>query len=331
MFENGLKSLIFSRRNISSFQSTNSKSSLQSRLLHRVDYYRSLHWYLVIIYQPEHVLMPSPPTIPSPSVSTRTRKNHSDLTGQLVQPPTLDHSTQPQDRAREMSVSRLPSPSPMGNEGEVEEMFNRSCSISADQSQHTSTASSSAADQKDHEAPEVDSIVLDDDGELHELQYPSPGTTTSQMDVDELAGDGLINDNMSHEVLMTSSKPLSAGVISSGLVSEKPNSVSSKSSAVGPASFYSSAPKKGKEKAKAGRQPQPFPLDVVDVSCSDYGEQDEVDELLNEPDASTPPGRPTWVSILSMFILGLIQSHILGLIFLLWILWDQNILKPSDF
>jgi len=42
-----------------------------------------------------------------------------------------------------------------------------------------------------------------------------------------------------------------------------------------------------------GRPPQPFPLDVVDVSCSDDGEQDEVDELLNERDPSGQSEQPT--------------------------------------
>jgi hypothetical protein len=157
-----------------------------------------------------------------------------------------------------------------------------------DHSRPTSTASSSTADQNDREGPEAESIVVDDDGVLHELQYPSPDTTTSQMDVDELAGDEAMDDGTTHETSMTSSKPVSRDA-SSGAANEKSHSISSSSSAVVATSFYSSAPTKGKEKEKAGLRPRPFPLNIVDVSCSDDGEQDEVDELLNEPESSDQP------------------------------------------
>jgi len=170
-------------------------------------------------------------------------------------------------------------------------MFDRSCSISVDHSQHTSTPLSPNADKEDREALEAESIVVDDDGELHELRYPSPGTTTSQMDVDELTGDETMAVDTTHETSMTSSKPLGTDV-GSGVENEK---LSSNSSAVGPTSFYSSTSLtgKGKQKADMGRPPQPFPLDVVDVSCSDDGEQDEVDELLNERDPSGQSEQPT--------------------------------------
>jgi len=262
-------------------------------LLQHFNYDQSLHWYLAIIYKPEHVLLPPPSTIAASSVATRTRKSQSGIVEQQILPATTSDQVSPsQDQTDGALACRAPSRSATGNGAEVEEMFDRSCSISAVHSTATSTASasSSMADQKDRLAPEADSIIVDDDGELHELQYPSPGATTSQMDVDELAGDQVMDeDSMTHETSMASSKPLST-VRTSGADSGASNSVSLNSGAIGAANFYSSA-RKGKE--KAGPRTRTFPLDVVDVSCSDDGEQDEVDELLNEPDSVVHSDQPT--------------------------------------
>ena len=136
-------------------------------------------------------------------------------------------------------------------------------------------------------------MIIDDDGQLHQLRYPSPSAdieVTSQMDIDELAGDRIMDESISHRVL-TSSKPVS-GDTDSRAASSTPNSISTHSGAVGATSFYSSAKGKGKDKAKA--QSRPFP---IDVNCSEDGEQDEVDELLNEPDSNALPEQPMWVSV----------------------------------
>jgi hypothetical protein len=165
-------------------------------------------------------------------------------------------------------------------------MFGRSCSISADNTKVTSTASSSTADPNDREA---ETMIIDDDGQLHQLRYPSPSAdveVTSQMDVDELAGDRMVDESISHGVL-TSSKPVS-GDAGSRAASSTSNSISTHSGAVGATSFYSSAKGKGKDKTKA--RSRLFP---IDVSCSEEGEQDEVDELLNEPDSNALPEQPT--------------------------------------
>jgi hypothetical protein len=230
----------------------------------------------------------------SASVSTRTRKNQSAIVEQSSTTP--DRSPPPDHRMGDVSASLPPSPSAIGNDSEVEEMFGRSCSISVDDSKPTTTTTSSAGDQKDCEAPEADSIVVDDDGILHELQYPSPDVSTSQMDVDELAGDETMEEDTAHGTPMTSSKPLSTDT-GSRAESEKTRSVSSTSGAVRATSFYSSGKGKEKEKERAGSGPRPFPLDVVDVSCSDDGEQDEVDELLNEADSIVQPEQPRCMSI----------------------------------
>lgn len=156
----------------------------------------------------------------------------------------------------------------------------------------TSTASSSIAEHNDT-LLEADSIIVDDDGELHELQYPSPDEATSQMDVDELTSDQIMDEDVTTpEIPATSSKPLGKDH-GSRAESEAPNLASVNSEAVGANDFYSSSVRKGKEKATI----LPFPLDVVDVSCSDDGEQDEVDELLNEPDSAVQSDQPTYGSI----------------------------------
>ena len=204
---------------------------------------------------------------------------------------TLDLSPPIQDQTEEATCR--PPCSATGNDGEVEKMFDRSCSISGDHSNVTSTASSSIAEHNDT-LPEADSIAVDDDGELHELQYPSPDGATSQMDVDELTGDQVMDeDGMTPEILATSSKPLSMDHGSRAAPGLVPLNSPLNSEAVRANDFYSSGVRKGKEKAAT----RPFPLDVVDVSCSDDGEQDEVDELLNEPDSAVQSDQSTYASI----------------------------------
>ncbi|KIM89078.1 hypothetical protein PILCRDRAFT_84870 [Piloderma croceum F 1598] len=250
-----------------------------------------LHWYLAIIYQPENVLLP-PPTTAVSSISTRTRKSQSGTVDQQIPPATTSDLSPPLRDQTEEAVACRPPHSATGNDGEVEKMFDRSCSISVGHSNVTSTASSSIAEHNDT-LPEADSIVVDDDGELHELQYPSPDEATFQMDVDELTGDQIMDeDRMTPEISATSSKPLSKDR-GSRADSEAPNLVSLNSEAVGANDFYSSGVRKGKEKEKEKAAIRPFPLDVVDVSCSDDGEQDEVDELLNEPDSAVQFDQPT--------------------------------------
>jgi hypothetical protein len=209
-------------------------------------------------------------------------------------PPATTSDLSPPLRDQTEEAAARPPCSTSGNDGEVEKMFDRSCSISVGHSNVTSTASSSVAEHNDT-LPEADSIIVDDDGELHELQYPSPDEATSQMDVDELTGDQIMDeDGITPEISATSSNPLS---MDHGFKadSEAPNLVSLNSEAVGANDFYSSGIRKGKGKGKAAIRP--FPLDVVDVSCSDDGEQDEVDELLNEPDSAVQSDQPTYVSI----------------------------------
>lgn len=281
MSVNGRKNLICSRRNILSFQLMNSKFHLYNTpLVQYVQLRHSLHWYLAIIYQPEHVLLPPLPK-PAISVSTRARKTQLDKEEKEL---TLSMNSRSSPPRQEVSISEPPSATQ--DKEEVEEMFKSSCSISPTHSESRSTAPI-IIDQKDSAAAEPEPIVVDDDGEAPDLEYPSsPFKESFQMDVDEL------DKTPIQEISSVTSKP-SVSTSGSRADGTQPISAASNDGAIATTSFYGSDPSKRKGKEKA--VPQPFPLDPVEVTNSEDDEHLEVNEILAEKEASEHPEHPTYV------------------------------------
>lgn len=254
----------------------------------------SLHWYLAIIYQPEHVLRAAPPLpTPTPSVSTRARKIESEKElKQVLSSSKTDHSL-PQGHDV-LAVSQSASSVDFlldDSNADVEDIFQNSCSISSAHSKPTSTASSSAIDQKALTAEATEPMAVDEVRSSPELQYPSADAQTSEMEVDqlqnELEADEMVLDMPSLSSISTPNSPAD---------SKKKNPSAPNGAPVIATNFYASAKAKGKGKENTG--PRPFPLDVLDVAHSDDGEQDEVDEILAEPEASEQPEQHTYAHVI---------------------------------
>lgn len=250
----------------------------------------SLHWYLAIIYQPQHVLQP-PPLLPppTPSVSTRGRKNkETEILEQVMAASKADTAETMQVQE---SVSRPVSPSDGQAQEEVEEMFQSSCSISSAQSQHSSNTKSSNGGLVQQVAEADDSMIVDDDRISPELQYPAEveSTHSGSMEVDELEVDELEDDATPNGFSAASSEPTSRAL------SLKPNSTVSDGSAVASTNFYASTIPQDKGKGRAVLQPSP-----LDLSDSDKGEHEEVNDLLDEPETSEIAESSTYVFALQI-------------------------------
>jgi Ulp1 family protease len=92
-FANGHRNLIFFRRNMSSFPSTNSKSNDYCvKLLLTLP---SMHWYLAIIYEPEHVLSATAPTQKYTLPSAEADLEEIDLNGAQNKPVSVSSQKSP--------------------------------------------------------------------------------------------------------------------------------------------------------------------------------------------------------------------------------------------
>lgn len=231
----------------------------------------SLHWYLAIIYQPEHVLLPPAPTIPLESVSSRTRKQRIDEVDSRMSPSPVPLP----EEAAATSVS--PSYTPVTTE--VEEIFEASCSITQDEL----ISPSPPSDEPTLEYPESDTDMnaQGDDGEAPRVEGQHSGTNlvpADVMDVDEVGTREIVLD----DTLAVSAKSISS-TFQSGYGDDQPRS---QSSSVPPVSFY------GTGGGKDVMVPRPFPVSIdgdadVDIS-DDANDQNEVDELLAEPETNSP-------------------------------------------
>lgn len=237
----------------------------------------SLHWYLAIIYQPEHTLLAPPAKVPS--VSSHTRKQGMDDEDSHMSTDSIQLS-----REEIVNVSTPRSCTP--DAAEVEEQFRLSCSISVE-----GPSSPSSSDPLALPPPNVDHIMADQSEES--LSSPNDIVESGEdkivladppKDIDQLSVEEIIPEHSA-----TPSKPLSSA---SMFMNGSSKSRSSTSSSVTPASFYGSGLDKGKGKQKTVPGPRPFPLDVVDLS-DDAGDQNEVAELLAESEDSVQSDRPT--------------------------------------
>ncbi|KZP31525.1 hypothetical protein FIBSPDRAFT_883297 [Athelia psychrophila] len=239
----------------------------------------NLHWYLAIIYQPEHILLPPALKLAAESVSTRTRKQQTGV-GDLPMSPSP--VPLPEEFAQ-VSTSRPHTP----ETAEVGEQFEASCSITDERPSAPSSASS--PNHFTLQYPESD-IVMDLENtrasELPDETADNAPVEPACMDVDKTTTDETVfgNSSTSH------SSPLSSASQHTRM-DDKPISVSP---IVPPVTFYGSGTHKGvgRENIIGARRPFPLSLDAdadadVDVDISDdANEQNEVNELLAEPEGT---------------------------------------------
>lgn len=127
--------------------------------------YASLHWYLAIICNPEHVLKPPPPlpTKVASSIQTRKRKRESEVPPEFDDSPTPGEP--PQSDTREATPSRPRSGSEV-DETSVEALIDG--------------CNSSSQEQTERQTAPTPALIPDD--YIGDLAYPS--SEPDQMEVD---------------------------------------------------------------------------------------------------------------------------------------------------
>ncbi|KII86918.1 hypothetical protein PLICRDRAFT_273907 [Plicaturopsis crispa FD-325 SS-3] len=222
-----------------------------------------LHWYLAIIYQPEHCLNAPPPRENVSTVSTRTRARQSDAAQNNDAPPPSTHSGSPPRDNLDENGSNYTVASEQG-EDEVEQLleFKASCSISDDEKRD----SSASASRKESAVEPIE--VDDDDGRsgAPSAADAAIGSADDSMAV-ELSCDDIATRSARHSP--TLSQP--------GLADDSP--------AVPPRKFYGPAANKGKGKAKPRRSPLDLEEDVDPMDC--------IDVSMDEPKPEEP--QRTWI------------------------------------
>ncbi|EGO24014.1 hypothetical protein SERLADRAFT_470630 [Serpula lacrymans var. lacrymans S7.9] len=224
-----------------------------------------MHWYLAIICDPEHTLLPPLPPTPSKVISTRRRTRQIDD----IEKHPLD-STPPQgpadDDVRMEDIPRSPSRDAPDEEMKELDVFKDSCSISSltpDGSKPVSVSSSDGGEKLFTESSDVD---------IPDLNYPSPQLRSRSMEIDI--------DVPEHDVISLSSKKDSSLSIisdsSTSRVDELSEATTPNSRAISASSFYGSASnRKGKRKASYADV-----VEVIDESVDDQRQEEEVDEML---------------------------------------------------
>jgi hypothetical protein len=275
--------------------------------------FSSLHWYLAIIYQPEHVLRP--PTVKEPASTVSTRSRAARASQDFGQKET---ST---DTSNAQCPTTPPDPhlaTPVGTQvdDDVEELRNFSCSISLEDhhsdNELTEVRPGSERDPVAHpELIDVDNgldVHLDlsspistftDEGNSGPVFGPEPSRGSSWSAVkpfplkngtrgestepeSEHSELGSPNASEVNGPVATKDKPedpaehLNGDDITKNVFGEK---------GIDPVQFYGSAPNKSKHKPTS----PPHRLEIKD--------EEEVDELLRNPESSSQDDTPMQLSI----------------------------------
>ncbi|OCH91910.1 cysteine proteinase [Obba rivulosa] len=212
------------------------------------------HWYLAIIYNPEHVLTPSPVDIPTSTAKplTRKRKRESEVidveaTGasSALSPP-LSEDIVPDSCPPSPTHSHAPCPD-SGGEQEVEELLKSTSCCSLTDIDSAPAASEAAHEQEEDVVMADASMVLDD----LQLMYPDDARSSSplRMDIDDT-------------VEATSTTPSDSTMALSPLPRQDI------SMEVPAAQFYTLTPMKGKERAISPAGPVPASTREVELQQS---------------------------------------------------------------
>lgn len=213
----------------------------------------SFHWYLAIIYHPEHILSPPPPPIPpdvAEALKPNTRKRKRNVVesppGSRARSPDIVPDSQPASvsSSRGQSVSDIAntSSSSLGEQEEVAVLLS-TCSLATEEERQSSSMSTET------ELTSIEDMQAEFD--IPTLEYP-PDDDDDEMDVE--MGPSVISPS-------DDSSPVTVVPSSSSVIQDNPSSDTSQATqggliqsairAIAPARFYGGdASASSKEKAQ---------------------------------------------------------------------------------
>lgn len=252
----------------------------------------SFHWYLAIIYHPEHVLSPPPPRIPpdvaealKPNTRKRKRNVVESPAGSRAGSPDIVPDSQPasvsSSRGQSVSDTANTSSSSLGEQEEVAVLLS-TCSLATEEERQASSTSTET------ELTSVEDMQAEFDTPI--LEYP-PDDDDDEMDVE-----------MGPSILSPSddSSPLTVVPSGSSVIQDSSNSDTSQGTqggliqsairAIAPARFYGGdASASSKEKAQPpsnadGVASAPIEIDdeLAEAAPSSGGESEQLQYVFHD-------------------------------------------------
>ncbi|TFK40643.1 hypothetical protein BDQ12DRAFT_462220 [Crucibulum laeve] len=217
----------------------------------------NLHWYLAIIYEPEHVLLPPPPAV-TPSTRQKSKLLTADKPPSriLFEPVATPELIAEEALVAETSITPntevSDSSSQMLSEAEVEKScFDFKAKVTISQASEKLRLGSPL---------NIDSAPspTEETRNIQQSSSPLSPLTEDEMEIDELES-------------TPEGSQLSPTVSDFGppAPDEQPNPATMKSEAIPPALFYGHSASNAKGKEKAIPYPEPLPMDVVHVEVEE--------------------------------------------------------------